>query len=207
MSLDQKIGQMLMVGMPGHQIDANTQDYIQRLGIGGIIFLDQNIESPAQIRNLTESLQSLALSSSPAIPLFIAWNYEGGDIIRENTGMTAYPSNMAVGVVNSPEQTYEIGQAIGQEMQDLGINMNYAPVLDINSDINNPIIGLRSYGESADLVANMGNAYIRGLQDANIIAVAKHFPGHGDVNVDSHHSPANHQCLCRYFRITGIDAL
>jgi beta-N-acetylhexosaminidase len=188
MTLDQKIGQMLMIGLPGPQLDLATQDYIQQLGIGGIIFLDRNIQNPEQLRTLTESLQAAALNSQPAIPVFIAWNYEGGDIIRENTAMTAFPSNMAVGSVNSPESTYKMGRAVGQEMRDLGINMNYAPVLDINTDSNNPIIGLRSYGDSAELVANLGNEYIKGLQDANVIAVAKHFPGHGDDNVDSHYS-------------------
>ena len=185
MSLDQKIGQLLMIGLPGPTLDDTTRWRIEQLGIGGIIFLDQNITSAEQVAELTQALQAAAKGAS-GIPLFIGWNYEGGDIVRRQAGMTLFPSNMALGAATPAADLYKVGTAVGAEMRALGVNMNFAPVLDVNTNPNNPVIGLRSFGDDPIIVATLGEQYIEGLQNAGIIAIAKHFPGHGDVDVDSH---------------------
>jgi beta-N-acetylhexosaminidase len=185
MSLDRKIGQLLMIGMPGPQLDDATRQRIEQLGIGGIIFLDANVTSPQQVKELTQALQAAAQTAG-GIPLFIGWNYEGGEIIRQQANMTHFPSNMALGAATPAADLFTVGTAVGQEMRDLGVNMNFAPVLDVNTNPNNPVIGLRSFGSNPEQAAALGEQYILGLQSAGVIAVAKHFPGHGDVDTDSH---------------------
>lgn len=186
MTLEQKIGQMLMIGMPGPTLDNVTRQRIIYLGVGGIIFLESNTTSPIQVRDLTAALQSLALEQTPGVPLFIAWNHEGGAVVRRNAGLTQFPSSMAVGATGQPENAYQVGLAMAEEMRSLGVNMNFAPVLDVNTEPANPVIGLRSFGDDPAKVAAFGQRFIQGLQAGGVIAVAKHFPGHGGVDVDSH---------------------
>ena len=99
---------------------------------------------------------------------------------------TDMPGNMALGATRSAEIAHDVGQVIGQELNALGINMNLAPVLDVNNNSDNPVIGVRSIGESPELVAELGVAYTKGIQSTGVAATAKHFPGHGDTAVDSH---------------------
>ena len=120
---------------------------------------------------LVDQLQKAA----GAIPLFIAIDQEGGRVVRLQTG-TVMPGNMALGAARSPENTYKLAKAIGKELNVLGINVNFAPVLDVNNNPDNPVIGIRSFGSDPQLVAEMGTAYIKGLHDAGVAAAAKHFP-------------------------------
>jgi beta-N-acetylhexosaminidase len=177
---------MFMVGMPGSALDAATYGRVVNQGVGGVIFLEHNGISPQQLQGLTADLQRVAQQEGPGLPLFIGWNHEGGRVVRRGAGMTQFPSAMALGAIGQPELVYQVGQVVGQEMTSLGVNMNYAPVLDVNTAPANPVIGLRSFGEDPALVAALGQQYIIGQQSAGIIAVAKHFPGHGSVTVDSH---------------------
>lgn len=186
MTLEEKVAQMLMVGLPESYVDDVARRRVVELGVGGIIFLERNTDSAQQVAEFTQTLQAAAQSREPALPLLIGWNHEGGPVVRTNAQMTAFPSAMALGVANRPHLVYQIGEAVGQEMRSLGVNVNFAPVLDVNSEPANPVIGLRAYGDDPSLVAELGRYYLMGQQSAGIIAVAKHFPGHGDVNVDSH---------------------
>ncbi len=186
LTLEQKIGQLQMTGMPGASLDLMTRNRIVEMGIGGIVFLEHNSTSPEQTRALTSDLQMSSIENGPGLPLFIGWNHEGGRVVRRGAGTTRFPSNMAVNSANDLNVAYLIGQANGKEMVSLGVNMNFAPVLDLNTEMGNPVIGLRSYGEDPVEVATIGQQFIRGLQDAGVIAVANHFPGHGGVDVDSH---------------------
>jgi beta-N-acetylhexosaminidase len=186
LTLEQKVGQMLMVGLPGPFLDDVTRQRIVDLGVGGVIFLERNTTSPEQVREFTQAMQSLAINQGPGLPLFIGWNQEGGSVIRRAAGLTQFPANMAVGLAGQPETAFDIGQATAEEMLSLGVNMNFAPVLDVNTEPANPVIGLRSYGDIPELVAAYGQNYIQGQQQAGVIDVAKHFPGHGGVDVDSH---------------------
>jgi beta-N-acetylhexosaminidase len=186
LTLEQKIGQLQMVGMPGAALDQLTRRRIVEMGVGGIVFLEHNVPSPEQTLALTSELQDSAIEQGPGLPLFIGWNHEGGRVVRRGAGVTRFPSNMAINETNDPNVSYLVGQAIGKEMLSLGVKMNFAPVLDLNTEMANPVIGLRSYGDDPGEAAILGREFIRGLQDAGVIAVAKHFPGHGGVDVDSH---------------------
>lgn len=186
MTLQQKVAQMLMVGLPQAHVDEVARRRVAEQGVGGVIFLERNTDNPQQVADFTQALQAAAQSRQPALPLLIGWNHEGGTVVRRNAQLTAFPSAMALGAANRPHLVYQIGEAVGQEMRSLGVNVNFAPVLDVNSEPANPVIGLRAFGDDPALVAELGRYYLIGQQSAGIIAVAKHFPGHGDVTVDSH---------------------
>ncbi len=186
MGIEEKIGQMLMVGLPGPALDEAARHLVADLHVGGVVLLLQNAESPAQVQALVGELQALAARQRVPVPLFVAINHEGGSVVRVRTGVTVFPSNMAVGATGSPALAYEIGRLGAEELSAMGINMNLAPVLDVNSEPANPVIGLRSFGARPAQVAEYGAQFIRGTQAAGVIAVAKHFPGHGGVAVDSH---------------------
>ena len=127
-----------------------------------------------------------AATKDGGIPLLISADQEGGNVYRLGSG-TALPGNMALGATHNTEYAKKAGQIIGSELSSIGINTNLAPVVDVNNNANNPVIGLRSYSDDADVVGNMASATIAGLKDYNVIGCAKHFPGHGDTATDSHY--------------------
>jgi len=186
LTLEEKVGQMLMVGLPGPALDDVAWRRVVQQGVGGVIFLDRNASNPEQTRAFTQALQNAAIQQGPGLPLLIGWNHEGGTVARREAGLTHFPSAMALGAADRPDLVQAIGQAVAVEMRSLGVNVNYAPVLDVNVEPANPVIGLRSFGNTPQVVADAGSRYIRGQQGAGVIAVAKHFPGHGGVDVDSH---------------------
>lgn len=193
MTLQQKIGQLLIIGFDGTEINEHVKRAIRDYNVGNIILFKRNFKSPKQFYNLNKELQNLALKES-GIPLFIALDQEGGMVTRITNGATFFPGNMALSAGGNEEDAYLYGRYLGEELKALGINLNLAPVLDVNNNKNNPVIGVRSYGEDPVRVSNLGTAYIKGLQENGIIATAKHFPGHGDTEIDSHSalSSVNH---------------
>ncbi|MDT8323730.1 MAG: glycoside hydrolase family 3 N-terminal domain-containing protein [Bacteroidota bacterium] len=146
-------------------------------GVGGVL-LSRGTETDA--RTLIDSLRQWA-----AIPLLLTADFENGPGMRLQ-GALELPSMMGLAATRSPDLAYRAGRAVAEEALDIGFHMNFAPVADINSNPENPIINVRSFGEDRELVADMTEAYARGMQDAGLIATAKHFPGHGDTDVDSH---------------------
>jgi len=188
MSLQNKIAQMVMVGFRGQSL-ATSPELETMVGthhVGGIVLLATNAHDPQQLSDLTAELQSLATCAGAGIPLFIATNHEGGIVVHITEGVTEFPGNMAVAATGQPEYAYVSAALAAQELRAMGINMNLAPVLDVNDNPLNPAIGTRSFGESPALTAEYGRLAVRGSQDNGIIAVVKHFPGHGSVAVDSH---------------------
>jgi beta-N-acetylhexosaminidase len=187
MTLEEKIGQMLMVSFRKWQdrdvteINDEIAGIIKKYHLGGVILFWENLANTGQAARLVDQLQK----ASGEIPLFIAVDQEGGRVVRLQTG-TVMPGNMALGAAGSTEDAYEVGKAIGEELNVLGININFAPVVDVNINPDNPVIGVRSFGADPQLAAELGTAYINGLRDAGVIATVKHFPGHGDTDVDSH---------------------
>lgn len=187
MTLEEKIGQMLMVSFRRWEeqdvteINSEIAGIVKKYHLGGVILFRENVVGAEQTARLTNQLQK----ASGDIPLFIAADQEGGLVARLQSG-TAMPGNMALGAARSTENTYEVGKAIGEELNALGININFAPVVDVNINPDNPVIGIRSFGGDPQLVADMGVAYVKGLRDAGVLAAVKHFPGHGDTDVDSH---------------------
>src|ERR1700730_9547190 len=186
MELEQQIGQTLMVGFGGTTASQDIIDLIQHYHIGNIILFSRNIHDAEQIRTLTQHLQKAAREAGHVHPLLIAIDQENGIVQRLGEAATLFPGNMALGAIGSEEIAAEVALASGNELKALGINMNLAPVVDVNNNAANPVIGVRSFGEEAHLVARLGSAMVKGYHDAGVIACLKHFPGHGDTAVDSH---------------------
>ncbi|MEK4275177.1 beta-N-acetylhexosaminidase [Paenibacillus sp. FSL R7-0026] len=186
LTLEQKVGQLLMCGFHGQHADEQITRLIRDYHIGGVIYFRRNVESIDQLTRLSAELQDMAAEAG-ALPLMISVDQEGGMVARiDKEGMTQVPGNMALGATGNPEYTLECAQILGRELKNIGIDMNLAPVVDVNNNPLNPVIGVRSYGEHAESVAAHGVAAITGYQSQGIAATAKHFPGHGDTAVDSH---------------------
>ena len=168
------------------EVDAILDEY----NFGGVILFAENVSGTEQTARLTEELQASALQDATGdqnkIPMLIGIDQEGGIVYRLGTG-TALPGNMALGATRSSEYAKNVGQIIGRELSSLGINVNFAPSMDVNNNPRNAVIGLRSFSSDPNLVARLGVATIQGLKEYNIAGAAKHFPGHGDTEVDSHY--------------------
>lgn len=186
MTLEEKVGQLFICGIGGRQVGPVPKAHITKRLIGGIILYAKNIQTPEQVAALTTELQLLALSTPKGIPLFIAVDQEGGKVARLHKGATTFPGNMALGATRSQKLAEKVGDITGIELAVLGINLNLAPVLDVNTNPKNPAIGVRAFGDSPEIVSQLGSAYIRGLQRQGVLATAKHFPGHGDTSADSY---------------------
>jgi beta-N-acetylhexosaminidase len=137
---------------------------------------------------LNADLQVLASGSKPRIPLLIVIGNEGGREFRFTSGVTHFPSQMALGAANSSDLVYRVANASARELRSMGFSAVTSPVLDVNDDPLNPVIGWRSFGDSPEKVAELGAAYIAGAQEGGIITIGKHFPGHGNTEVDSHNA-------------------
>ena len=177
-----KIGQLFMVGFTGTSVTADLASFIKEYKPGGVILFSRNLESVEQIVELTNDLQRC----SPHSPLLIAVDQEGGRVSRLPKGFTIFPPCDVLGRCNSTELAYAAAATIAKELRAVGINMNMAPVLDVNSNPDNPVIGDRAFGSTPELVSELGWVTAAGLQDHQIVACGKHFPGHGDTNADSH---------------------
>lgn len=186
MSLAEQIGQLVMVGFPGTVITPRIEDLIRNHHVGGIILFTRNIQDPEQIFHLTQRLQAIAREAGQRYPLLIAVDQENGMVRRLGKGTTHFPGNMALGAIGSEQVVYDIAQATGRELRSLGINMNLAPVADVNNNPANPVIGIRSFGEDPDDVARLTAAMVMGYRASGVITTLKHFPGHGDTATDSH---------------------
>lgn len=185
MSLRDKIGQMLLCGFHGTEPEGEVQTLLRDYPVGGVIYFTRNVVSPEQVERLSDGLQHTARAGGN-VPLWIAIDQEGGMVARITQGITLMPGQMATAAAGSVQDAYDAAHISGMELKSMGINMNFAPVLDVNNNANNPVIGVRSFGESPEAAAEFGTAAITGFQNAGIAATAKHFPGHGDTDTDSH---------------------
>jgi beta-N-acetylhexosaminidase len=183
MSLEDKIGQMILAGISGTTLDTNAKNLISQFHVGGIIFYKNNFETPEQTVQLVNQLKD---GNSSNLPLFLSVDQEGGKVTRLPGGPVNFPPNNQIGEVNDPEFSYKVGSLLGYELKEFGLNLNFAPVLDINSNPNNPVIGDRSFGNNSEIVSTLGIQTMKGIQSQNVIPTIKHFPGHGDTSVDSH---------------------
>lgn len=183
--LDRKIGQLIFVGFEGTEITDDIRGLIREYKVGNIILFERNCKNPKQIFKLIKDLQAYAMKEI-GISLFIAIDQENGMVTRIYEGVTHFPGNMAVAATKNVKYGYEVGKCMGEELNALGINFNLAPCTDINNNPENPIIGVRSYGENKELVKKFAVSMINGMQKQGIISTVKHFPGHGDTNIDSH---------------------
>lgn len=184
MTLEEKIGQMLLVGISGTTAGSEAQKMIAEDKVGGIILYSSNVGSLKELVRLTNDLKK-SNSGNPA-PLFMSIDQEGGKVSRLPDEYAVFPSNAAVGQAGSAAAAGTMGELLAKAVKSSGFNMDFAPVLDINSNPKNPVIGSRSFGNNAELVSRLGIAEMKGLEDEGVIPVVKHYPGHGDTSVDSH---------------------
>jgi len=187
MSLEQKAGQSMMIGFDGTTMTPELRRLVEETHVGGVIIYERNVDSPQQLAQLVSDLQQVARQSGQP-GLFISIDQEGGVVARlkESKGFTEFPSAMAVAATGDVPNARRLAQAMAAELKALGINMNLTPVLDVNNNPANPVIGIRSFGSDPQGVTEYGLACIQGLQESGVMAIGKHFPGHGDTGVDSH---------------------
>lgn len=183
MSLEEKAGQLIIAGIPGTRPEDGGADLVRRLRLGGVVYLAANVERPEQVLALSQGLQRVA---PPGLPLLVAIDHEGGLVMRLREPVTPLPDAMAIGATGDAGLARRAGAVAAAELLAMGINVNLAPVLDVNDNPANPVIGRRSFGDRPAEVAALGVAYLEGLQAGGVLASAKHFPGHGHADVDSH---------------------
>jgi beta-N-acetylhexosaminidase len=173
---------MFVVGMDGTEPNYYVEKMVRERNVGGVLLLGHNLESEEQTRALTGSLQRLSLETEPVIPLFVAVDYEGGEV-GSAPWVSQQPSAAEVGSRADPEEARRIAEEIGRELGRGGVNTNLAPVVDTGAGA---VIGSRSYGEDPAFVALMGVASVEGFERSGVVSSAKHFPNHGPALEDSH---------------------
>ena len=179
MTLDEKIGQLFNIpAYSNEKINVEeVEQLIKEYHIGGLTFFQGNITKQAELTNQYQALSKL--------PLMVAMDAEWGMAMRIDSVMK-YPWQMTLGAIQDEELIYKMGKDIAQQMRRIGVNVSFSPVIDVNNNPDNPIINARAFGEDKENVARKGVAYMQGLQDGKVLASAKHFPGHGDTDMDSH---------------------
>ncbi len=198
MPLRQKLAQMIMLnvrywsddGSEGNRsgqetLPAQVEELLEKYSFGGVLLFAQNVTGTEQTVRYVDQLQNAAADSEFGIPLLIAADQEGGTIVRLGTG-TNTCGNMALGAAGDAQNAYDNAEIIAGELKTVGINVDLAPVMDVNNNPRNPVINVRSFSSDPDIVSEMGTAFIRGLSDNGITGSAKHFPGHGNTDTDSH---------------------
>ncbi|MCT4618519.1 MAG: beta-N-acetylhexosaminidase [Marinisporobacter sp.] len=184
MTLEEKIGQMVLVGFHGDQLNDSIKEMIHTYHIGGFIFFQRNIKNAPQTLDLLNTIKITNFKNK--IPLFLSIDEEGGKVSRMPKEIRKFPTNKHIGNINNNNFSFELGKLLGFELKSFGFNMNFAPVLDINSNPKNPVIGDRSFGDNKEIVKELGIQTMKGIKSQNVIPVVKHFPGHGDTSIDSH---------------------
>jgi beta-N-acetylhexosaminidase len=187
---DEAILGRLMLAFRGVTVPAWLRARLAAAPVAGFtLFRHYNVRSPGQVRTLTAELQAAAgarAGASGRLPILIAVDQEGGQLLAFGEGWTPFAGPMAIGATGDPALAERVGRAIGLELRAVGVNVNYAPVLDIASNPANPSLGIRSFGDDPAAVATLGTAWIRGLQSSGVAGTGKHFPGKGEAAVDTH---------------------
>jgi beta-N-acetylhexosaminidase len=185
--LVRKVAQLLFVGVPSTRLSADDKKKLLELGPGGVIYFKRNYENLSQIISLTNEIQAAVIPSSfRGLPAWIGVDHEGGRVQRFGDPFTKIPAARVWGDLNSPKTIFELGFIMAKELHAIGVRINFAPVADVPRDLNTPALGDRAFSLDPETVANLVSATVRGLQKGGVMAVAKHFPGHGSANVDSH---------------------
>lgn len=181
MNLDEAVGRLFLIGIPGPEIDSETEKTLREVKPGAVILFSKNIVDSAQIRDLVDEIERV-LRYKPAIAI----DQEGGIVSRLRDGFSVSPGAMAIAATGSTENSYVVGRIMAREMNAIGVNWNLAPVVDINCNPKNPGIGVRSFGDSPDLVIAYARAFMQGMRSGGVMGCLKHFPGKGRVDVDAH---------------------
>lgn len=185
MTLEHKIGQMFMVNLFGQGLTDAGREILEVWQPGAVVILDSNIINAQQVTQLTNTYQTTIIEAG-GVPLFITTDQEGGIIARLKEGYTEWPVPMLLTATDDPDLAFRVGEGIATELRASGLNMNLAPVADLRTNLNNPIIGRRSPGSDPEQVGRMLFNLIEGMQSGGVMSTAKHFLGHGETNEDSH---------------------
>ncbi len=180
LDLETQAARLFTVGFHGQVVSDDLRRLLAR-GVGGVIFFSRNVGQPAEIAETTSAIKRQA-----GRPIVISLDQEGGKVARLRHGFSELPSMRALGETQSAALSRQVGALIGRELRAVGFDMNYAPVLDVDTNPENPVIGSRSFGRTPELVSALGVALADGLESVGVAACGKHFPGHGDTNQDSH---------------------
>jgi beta-N-acetylhexosaminidase len=176
------------VGFHGLRPSEDIKALITTHKVGAVILFSRNIADTSQLFDLTNSLQDIAREAGHKHPLFIAIDQENGLVTRLKSPLaTQLPGSMALGATGDVSNAYRVASATAETLKSFGINMNYAPIADVNSEPKNPVIGVRSPSDEPETVGRFVSAQVRGLKEGGVISCVKHFPGHGDTAVDSHY--------------------
>jgi len=178
-----RIGELLIIGFDGKTLSDDTSAFISQARIGGVIYFTHNYETPEQIATLSNELQEARGTNHP---LWISVDQEGGRVQRFREHFTILPPAEALAIKDSPKLAYDLSQMIANELRAVGVNLNYTPVADIMTNPKNPVIGDRAYGTEDQKVTKLVTAMVRGHVTNGVQPCVKHFPGHGDTDVDSH---------------------
>lgn len=184
--LRRHVGQLAILGFPGHEVTAELRSIAREFDLGGVIFFARNIAEPAQVLAMSRQARELARE----LPLWISVDQEGGRVARLKNPFTVWPPMITLGRMppaDGDRLARRFARALAAELKAVGINLDYAPVLDVLTNPSNPVIGDRALSEHAERVAALGRAIIETLQGEGLAACGKHFPGHGDTATDSHH--------------------
>jgi beta-N-acetylhexosaminidase len=184
--LVRRVGLRFMVGFEGLAASADVKTLIREFGVAHVVLFARNVEGPEQVAELVRELRGAARDAGLASPLLVAVDQEGGRVARLRYPWTLWPPLRALGHAGDEDLARQVGRALAVELGACGIRLDFAPVIDVDSNPRNPVIGDRSFGDDPDRVGRLGAAMIRGLQQGGVAACAKHFPGHGDTAEDSH---------------------
>lgn len=182
----ESIGQHFVIGINGHSLADDEIKFIIENNIGGVILFSRNCDNPEQLKKLCFEIQSLSKWQKSKLPIFISIDMEGGRVHRLKKNFPQWPALKTLGDADNFEKTFQFAQSMGSELHSLGINLDYAPCLDIFSNPQNTVIGDRSFGTNAEIVVRHTGPIIKGYRSAKIFTCGKHFPGHGHTLIDSH---------------------
>lgn len=188
LTLEEKVGQLIFAHFNGVTNNKESELLINQALVGGIVYYEHSnpFEDPYQVQSLSIDLQNQTRHNKRPIPLFISVDQEGGRVARLFKGFTVFPSQKAIGETGDFNYAKRCAMATAKELKAVGVNMNLAPVVDVHSNDKNPVIGIRSFSSDAFLVSNFARNAIDGYHEAHVMPVIKHFPGHGDTEIDSH---------------------
>lgn len=186
MKLNELVGQLTLIGISGHTLTADEKKFIVENNISGIVLFSRNVSTPQQIYDLCNEIQALRFQMADQAPLFIGIDMEGGRVHRLKPPFTQWPPLKTIGDLDSPPAAYHFGLQMGHELMAVGINLDFAPCVDIFTNPKNTVIGDRAVSSDPAMVEKMASALVRGYLKSGIFSCAKHYPGHGDTVIDSH---------------------
>lgn len=184
--MEEKLGQLFMIGLEGKGLAAHEAEFLVKNNIGGVILFARNIGTPQELHKLCSDLHALRHKTKDKLPLFVSIDMEGGRVARLKAPFTQWPPAEKFGKLDSTSVGFRFAMNLAQELRAVGINIDFAPCVDVLTNAKNVLIGDRALSSDPEQVAKMASSIVRGFVKGGVIACAKHFPGHGNTIIDSH---------------------